>query len=487
VITGAAGYYAAATYQAVHRVQIEITLLASSGADYSARDLGFLLHKHPDHLHERETAAGKVSIFYPEVGDDRTTVVLFVDIDPVGLVRGKNRQSDGLLAQYVNDRPYVANSFLSVALSRSFGQSMSGKSKERQDLADCDLQFEARVTPVAASGGIEVIEALFAPLGYTVDAAPLSQDDGRGLYDLRLTGTLRLRDLLNHLYVLIPVLDNAKHWWIDRDEIDKLLAKGEGWLSDHPAKELIARRALKHRRSLANIALARLAEANDPEDVESDEAPKLKPEELLEKPIRLHDLRLDIVVNVLTAHGVASVLDLGCGEGKLIGRLIKERGISRIVGVDASVQTLEKAARRLRLDQAGDAMRARLSLQMGSLTYGDRRWHGFDAATLVEVIEHIDPSRLSALELSLFGDARPGLVVVTTPNREYNTLFEGMAPDSLRHPDHRFEWSRVEFQSWGETVASKYGYTIGFETVGPVDETHGAPSQMAVFARGAAS
>ncbi|MFQ5567016.1 MAG: 3' terminal RNA ribose 2'-O-methyltransferase Hen1, partial [Paracoccaceae bacterium] len=361
--------------------------------------------------------------------------------------------------------------------------------KERQDLADRALPFEARVTPVAASGGLEVIEALFGPLGYRVEATALVEDaeTARGLYDLRLAGEVRLRDLLNHVYVLVPVLDNAKHYWVDRDEIDKLIAKGEGWLAEHPARELIARRALKHRRSLAGMALARLAEsAADDEETGEDEAPKEEPEEALEKPIRLHDLRLDTVAAVLKEQGARSVLDLGCGEGKLLRRLVRERAFDRIVGVDASVNSLNRASRRLRLDQAGEALRRRLSLQMGSLTYGDRRWQGFDAATLVEVIEHIDTARLSALELSLFGDARPRLVVITTPNREYNALFEGMPEGRLRHPDHRFEFTRAEFRTWGERVAEEHGYRVAFHPLGPEDETHGAPSQMAVFELGGA-
>jgi 3' terminal RNA ribose 2'-O-methyltransferase Hen1 len=467
-------------------MQIELTLLAGADADYSARDLGFLLHKHPEHSHERNIAAGKVLIFYPEVGEARTTAALYLDIDPVGLVRGRSRYADGLLTQYVNDRPYVANSFLSVAMGRAFGQTMSGKSKERQELADRALTFEVRVTPVAASGGLEVIEALFAPLGYQVDATALTEDTGTGraLYELRLTGEVRLRDLLNHIYVLVPVLDNAKHYWIDRDEIDKLLAKGEGWLADHPAKELIAKRALKHRRSLAGEALARLAESVAEDEEVGEESAKEEPEEVLEKPIRLHDLRLDTVTEVLKEKGARSVLDLGCGEGKLLRRLLRERAFERIVGADASVNSLNRAAKRLRLDQAGEALRARLSLQMGSLTYGDRRWQGFDAATLVEVIEHIDPSRLSALELSLFGDARPRLVVITTPNREYNALFEGLPQDRLRHPDHRFEWTRAEFTAWAGRVAAEHGYRVAFQPLGPEDESHGAPSQMAVFELG---
>ena len=462
-------------------MQIEISLRAEAGSAYSARDLGFLLHKNPDRVHERSTAAGQAYVFYSQAQDERTTCVLYLDIDPIGLVRGRTAQSDGLLTQYVNDRPYVANSFLSVALARSFGQSMSGKSKERQELADRPLPFEARVTPVAVSGGEALIEAVFAPLGYEVRVTPYIEQEGRGLYDLRLGGEIRLRELLNHIYVLIPVLDNAKHYWVDRDEIDKLLAKGGGWLAQHPEMELITRRALKHRRALANLALARLAEAGEGDEESEEEAKAKDGEEALEKPIRLHDLRLNTVVDALKARGAGSVLDLGCGEGKLLRRLIRDGAFQRILGVDSSMAALSRAAGRLRLEEAGDALRQRVTLQMGSLTYADRRWRDFDAATLVEVIEHVDPPRLSALERSVFGEARPRVIVVTTPNREYNVLFEGMAEDAFRHSDHRFEWTRAEFQAWAQAVAATYGYAVEFQALGPIDETHGGPSQMAVF------
>ncbi len=467
----------------VEKMQIELSLLAATDADYSARDLGYLLHKHPDHLHSREVSFGVMSVFYPEVTERRTTAVFHLDVDPVGLVRGKNQQSDGLLTQYVNDRPYVASSFLSVALTRAIGQSMSGKSKEKQELADRDLPYEARIVPVALAGGAATVEAVFGPLGYEVQVQPC--DGTADVVDLRLKGTTRLAALLNHLYVLIPVLDNAKHYWIDKEEIDKLLAKGQGWLPGHPARALITRRALKHRRSLMNMALARLNESAAPEDTD-DDAPTPEPEAALEQPIRLHDLRLDTVARILTERGVSSVLDLGCGDGKLMQRLIRERGFQRIVGVDPSGGALEKARQRLYLDQAGEALAERVTLRFGSLTYGDRRWHGFDAATLVEVIEHIEPHRLSAVALSVFGDARPGLVIVTTPNREYNALFEGMEEGQLRHPDHRFEWRRDEFAAWGDSVAAEYGYGVSYSPLGPVDDALGGPSQMAVFLRGAA-
>ena len=464
-------------------MQFELTLSATDTDNYSARDLGFLLHKHPDHLHQRSVTAGMASIFYTEKNAQRTTAVLHLDVDPVGLVRGSGKGAEGLLDHYVNDRPYVANSFLSVALGRSYGQSMAGISKERQELADRALPFEARVTPVAVSGGEEVVRKLFEPLGYDVTIDSHEQPPASGLYDLRLAATTHLNALLKHVYVLVPVLDNAKHWWVGHDEIDQLMAKGEGWLADHPANDLITRRALKHRRGLVNMALARLAEdaVDDRETEEGSQA--LEPETAFERPARLHDLRLDTVLGLLKEHGASSVLDLGCGEGKLLQRLVKERTIERIVGVDPSLRVLEIAARRLHLDEAGDAMRARLSLQLGSLTYGDRRWHGFDAATLVEVIEHIDPERLSALELSLFADARPRLIILTTPNREYNALFENMPDSAFRHPDHRFEWTREAFGTWGSTVAESHGYSVRFEPFGPADDVHGSLSQIAIFER----
>ena len=228
--------------------------------------------------------------------------------------------------------------------------------------------------------------------------------------------------------------------------------------------------------------MSRLVEdAGNAEEDGDEDRPRPEPEEVIEKPIRLHDLRLDKVLKVIQDEGARSVLDLGCGEGKLLQRLIKTYGIKRIVGVDASVRMLEIASRRLNLKTAGDAMRERVSLQLGSLTYADRRLTGFDAATLVEVIEHIDPARLSALEQSLFGFARPRMVVVTTPNREYNVLFESMAECGRRHPDHRFEWTRAEFADWANSVCARCDYSVDITPLGPLDETHGGPSQMAVF------
>jgi 3' terminal RNA ribose 2'-O-methyltransferase Hen1 len=468
-----------------------------------ATDLGYLLHKHPARSHELELAFGRAHMFYPEATDERCTFALLLDIDPVGLVRGGGKDG-GLLDQYVNDRPYAASSFLSVAIAKALRTALGGRCEQRPDLVQQRIPLSALVTPLPVRGGADLIERLFAPLSYKIaaEALPLDAampDWGASPYvTLQLEATCRLVDLLNHLYVLIPVLDLKKHYYIDADEIEKLLAKGGAWLPAHPERDLIARRYLRRRSALAREAIARLAEADaEAADGEAEtetppdadgvvELPKNAAEEKLEKPLRLHEQRLSRVAEVLKASGARRVVDLGCGSGKLLKRLLLERQFTEILGVDVSTHDLEIAARRLRLDTLSQRQRARIRIAQGALTYRDQRIEGFDAAALVEVIEHIDPDRLGSVERVVFEFAKPGLVLVTTPNREYNAKFEGMAPGQLRHADHRFEWTRAEFHAWVDGVAGRFGYSARIDPVGEADATLGAPSQMAVFERGAA-
>jgi 3' terminal RNA ribose 2'-O-methyltransferase Hen1 len=192
------------------------------------------------------------------------------------------------------------------------------------------------------------------------------------------------------------------------------------------------------------------------------------------------------VFAVLKESGARRVLDLGCGEGRLLEMLLSDRQFSEIVGMDVSLASLDRARRRLRLERLPPLVAERLTLLHGSLLYRDRRLEGFDAAAVVEVIEHLDAPRLAAFERTLFGLARPGTVVVTTPNREYNALFPTLPEGRMRHRDHRFEWTRAEFGAWAERVASDNGYAVRVASLGPEDETHGAPSQMATFTREAA-
>jgi 3' terminal RNA ribose 2'-O-methyltransferase Hen1 len=451
-----------------------------------ATDLGYLLRKNPVRVHEIELAFGRARLFYPEASEDKCSAVLMLEVDPVALVRGKGN-SDGLLEQYVNDRPYAASSFLSVAMGRMLRDAMAGRSRDRQSLAEAKIPVEVIVAPLPARGGPELVAKLFEPLGYSVLCEPIAIDPQRSDWGkspyvtLALKGEVLLSAILTHLYVLIPVLDASKHYFIGDDEIAKLLKHGEGWLLAHPERELIVSRYLKGRRSLVREALTRLTESDDEETGEAETAHKDSVEERIEKPLRLHDLRLDMVAATLKELGAKRVLDLGCGEGKLIARLIKEKQFEEIVGVEVGNASLQRATERF--EDLPERVKSRIKLIHGALIYRDARLRGYDAAALVEVIEHIELARLSHLENSVFGDAAPRAVLVTTPNADYNELFPSLPAGEFRHADHRFEWSRAEFSAWSIRIAEKFGYQVRIEPLGEIDELHGAPSQMAVFTR----
>ena len=466
-------------------------LLTISTTHQPATDLGYLLHKNPARPQSVELSFGRAHVFYPEASAERCTAALTVDIDPVGLVRGRRgpEGDGGLLAQYVNDRPYVASSFLSVAIGQAYRSAMAGQSKDRPELAAASIPLEARVAVVPSRGGEGMLHRLFEPLGWTVDVEPhvlsdaMPEWDESRYYTLTLTGTKRLAELLTHLYVLVPVLDDEKHYWVGDDEVEKLLRHGEGWLATHPERELITRRYLKHRRSLVREAITRLVTEEDAPDEATGPVAKDAEDGALERPLSLNEQRLATVLGALRASSARSVVDLGCGEVRLLRLLLDDRQFARIVGMDVSYRALEMASDRLKLDQMPDRQRERLTLLHGSLMYRDARLAGFDAASVVEVIEHLDPPRLAAFERVVFEFARPGTVVVTTPNAEYNVRWPTLPAGKLRHRDHRFEWTRAEFQAWATRVAERFGYATRFGPVGPVDEEVGSPTQMGIFAR----
>ncbi|WP_067721640.1 3' terminal RNA ribose 2'-O-methyltransferase Hen1 [Nocardia yamanashiensis] len=560
---------------------LTISCTRPEDAAWEASDLGFLLHKNPARMQQFEQSYGVAQVFYPEAGAGRCTAALLLEIDPVRLVRGKSKgHQEFSLGQYVNDRPYAASSLLAVAISTVFGSALHGRCKQRPELAETALPLHIELPAVPCKGGPESAERVFAPLGWQVTATPLPLDPafpewGDSHYvAMELTGTLRLSDALSHLYVLLPVLDGSKHYFLDETEIDKLLRVGETWLPVHPEREWITRRYLTRRHSLVRTALARLAELDDtdPEELGAVEIDYLDDETSAEtapaatarngsahaagparhsypeslpavdnshEPVStwntpvetaarserptgdrllsptdpsdaesasgvadsapesgvsaptagdgqrqpsLAVLRKAAVIAALRATGAARVLDLGCGEGALLRELVADRTFAEIVGVDVSMRALHIAQRRLR--RLPEWQSRRVTLRQGALTYTDASLRGFDAAVLMEVIEHVDQSRLSALEHAVFGSAAPGAVIVTTPNGEYNALYEGLAPGTFRHADHRFEWSRAEFAEWAHRVAATYGYRVRFEPVGAIDEKLGAPTQLAVFGKG---
>jgi len=462
-------------------------LLTISTTYQPATDLGYLLHKNPARLQTEELWFGKGFVFYPEASDDQCTAALLIEIDPVALVRGRGPAGEGgQLEQYVNDRPYAANSFLSVAMGRMFTTAMSGRSKERQELADTAIPLSAVLPVIAVRGGEDLVRRLFEPLGYKVAMQGSRLDEkfpewGESPYvALTVSGIVRLQDLLTHLYVLIPVLDNEKHYWVAQDEIEKLLKRGEGWLPQHPEKDLIVSRYLKRQRHLTREALSRLL-ADDAPGEEADGTPEES--QTTERAPSLHIQRLQTVLSVIQATGAKRVVDLGCGEGKLLRLLLAEKQFESILGMDVSWRSLEIAKERLRLDELPERQRGRIELIQGSLTYRDQRLNGFDAAAIVEVIEHLDAARLATFERIVFEFARPKYVVLTTPNAEYNTVFGTLPAGEFRHGDHRFEWKRTEFETWATGVAGRFGYEVHFEPVGPLDADRGAPTQMATFSQ----
>jgi 3' terminal RNA ribose 2'-O-methyltransferase Hen1 len=447
-------------------------LLTITTTHNPASDLSYLLHKHPAKVQQAELSGGIAHVFYTEVSEARCTAALLLDIDPVGLVR-KNTGNDFALEQYVNDRPYVASSFMSAAIAKAYSSAMNGKCKDKPELVSVAMPFEVTISVLPVRGGEKLLQELFEPLGYTIEAErhPLdpvfpSWGDSR-YFTVKLKNTLTLQQLLSHLYILIPVCDNDKHYWIGNHEVEKLLEKGKDWLATHPASEMITVRYLKNQRALANRALEFLL--------------KEEPEEALEKKPRVHDMRLQSVKEELLKTGATRIADLGCGEGKLLKILLPESQFEFILGMDVSYRSLEIVQSKLKLDRMSPKQQERIQLIQGALTYRDKRLEGFDAAVLVEVIEHLDPPRLASLEKVVFEFAKPKTVIITTPNAEYNVKFPNLEAGHMRHSDHRFEWTRTEFAAWGNQVAEHYAYSVTYKPIGEEDPEAGALSQMAIF------
>ena len=498
-----------------------------------ATDLGYLLHKHPDRMQTFDLSFGEAHVFYPDADERRCTAALMLELDTIRLTRRGNQkvpQNSTLLKDYVNDRAYAAGSQLSQALNHVYRTAMSGRCSERPELAKTPIPLEARVESLRAPKGSGLITALFEPLGYEVIVETPPMDPvfpgwGEGIHHnvtIR-SESVTLSELLNHLYVLLPALDNEKHYWIGEDEVKKLLQHGGRWLAEHPLQNAIQNRYLGYRRTLIEKAEADAPRSveQDPAGAEMEETPETpenpleslpddppedsteaaaetaaetaeettgeatgqqgdagtaRPTEAaLEKRLRLGELRIIAVLDEVRRSGAASVLDAGCGEGELLRRLADEPQVKRLTGIDVRQFALRRCWSRLSQTQ-----KEKTNTLHGSLTYADPRLEGFEAAVAMEVVEHIDPERLEAFSAALLGIAHPGTIVMTTPNREYNVLF-GNFHGGFRHRDHRFEWTRAEFRDWAGAAALKHSYEVRFEGIGEEHPQHGHPTQMAVF------
>ncbi|PZR70419.1 MAG: 3' terminal RNA ribose 2'-O-methyltransferase Hen1 [Chthoniobacterales bacterium] len=459
-------------------------LLTLTSTTSPARDLGFLLRKHPDRLQSFSLPFGNAQVFYPEADQGRCTAAMLLDIDPIGLVRGRvtATESGGLVDAYVNDRPYAASSFLSVAIARVLGAALGGRS-ENPDLAAREMHLSSLISPLRFA--LDDFPArLFAPLGYDVAVASVSASDdsvSKTYVSLTLSATTTVQKILTHVYVLVPVLDGDKHYWVGDAEVEKLFRFGQEWLPNHPERELITKRYLKRAPDLARAAVARLVELDDLVASTASAEGRVEREEALERPLRLQERRLGAVAAVIREAGVQSVADIGCGEGDLLAELARDSQIKRLIGVDVSVRELDRARSRLSRVQMQISLRERIELFQSSILYWDERLRGVEAIAFLEVIEHIDAGRLESLERIVFGEIKPKIVLVTTPNAEYNVLFPRLPAGKVRHTDHRFEWSQAQFAGWANRVAVLSGYNVRFAPIGDVDAAVGSPTQMAVF------
>ena len=370
---------------------------------------------------------GRAHLFSP--GAEEVAVML--ELDPV---------TPGARPSFRGYKAYSAPALLGMALGRFFPSALAGED-------DVPQAVEVRVSVLPCTAGEAVFSRIFGPLGYAVDATRLPLDPeqpraGQGwLYVVALSGRQRLRDVLSHLRILLPFFDSDGLLRESGAGAMELWEEGRPWLQAHPEREMLERRLLGR-------------------------APR---------PV-LHDQRHEAVLAALKESGARRVLDLGCGTGPLLRRLLEEPQFEEVVGVEVERGALAQAAAQLPPGGRGRVLH-------GSLAYRDARLAGFDAAAIVEVVEHLDPPQLAAFEGVVWEAARPATVVVTTPNAEYNTLYEYHRGGRLRHPDHRFEWTRAEFRAWAQGVAARHGYGVRFGAVGPEDERVGPLTQMAVFAR----
>jgi len=470
----------------------------------NAADLGYLLHKNPSRPQTADFSYGRVHVFYPEVQAERCTAALLLDMDPIDLARGRPGSRARGLFDYVNDRPYVSSSFMSTAISRVYGTAMSGRCEKKPELVNKELDLSASLTMLPCRGNTAMLEKVFAPLGYELSWEESLLDErfpewGQARYvNLNLHGKQKLMNLLRHIYVLIPVFDFRKHYWIGEGEVDKLLSHGESWLETHPEKNFITHRYFTKLHRYARIALERMERFDNGEggagsgsavSMEDDDVTQGNNEAAVNQP--LNDLRLAAVASELKACKAELIIDLGCGEGNLLRLLSKEKCFTALAGSDVSLNALERAAEKLKIELPREAAgimgneakeRKRLKLFQGSLCYRDRRFKGYDAAVIMEVIEHLDENRLPALCSVVFGDAAPNTVIITTPNSEYNVYYPGLA-GRFRHPDHRFEWNRAQFRAWAEALAACYGYSLRIEGIGQCSEEEGYPTQMGIFTK----
>lgn len=463
-----------------------------------APDLGFVLYKHPGRAFEKSTSKGRITGGFTENRDDFAEFILVVEVDPVERVRGVNWERG--IASYVEPMPFLAASHMSQALSQALGSAMNGVLGSKDPVIDARVKaagvkpwpLSIKVGPVRCSP--YMIETLFSELDWSVeieshnlDVPGVSEEDDRPLHVFTLKGEATVSDALSQLYVLLPVLDPSRHYFYDESEARKLFDKGGEWLKGHSSRDLIISRYLsksKELREYARQLFGNFQEKKDLEELISETEEMMRDWEDPDDNSP-HRQRHNRIVADVAIWNARKVIDLGCGEGRLLERLVRIAPDMRVVGIEPSAREIERARKKLS-NNPGKNVDPRVEFVHGSAMYGDERFKGFDVAVLSEVIEHVDEDRLSILARSVFGTMAPRRVIITTPNGDYNKVF-GFAPGEFRHADHRFEWTLAECRAWVNGVTSAYPYDAEISPVGgrnaDAEESNGEVSHYIVFTK----
>ncbi|MGM0845103.1 MAG: 3' terminal RNA ribose 2'-O-methyltransferase Hen1 [Bacillota bacterium] len=446
---------------------MQLTIRAS-GAE--AEVISFLLAKNPNNIYERSQNGHLVRMFYSKFTKEEVEVTLFVTPDPIELSRNSSEKYD--ITSYINDREFAVSSIFCTFLRSALGTALNGKPKdEYAPWVNHAFSLKLEFGPLASSLSDQQIIGLYEPLGYEVEITYGEADYNLDLKTkssvryITLKGLTTLQNGLRQLVVLIPVLDNYKHYYIDEKEIEKIERYGEGWLDHHPQREFILQKALRFKEIYSQVD-NRIAEGDKKES-------PIK--------VRLNDLRYEkIIHHINRLEKKESIVDFGSGEGKLSLRLGFVNGVKEIIAVEPSESAALKALKRFeKAAQKEDILMP--TTMMGSLFYFDERLKGKDVMILCEVIEHIDEYRLPKIMNTILNDYKPGVLMITTPNQEYNQVYD--MSEGYRHSDHRFEWTREEFYQWCNQQNTAENYELVFDGIGEEHERYGFPTQMCIFTR----
>ncbi|MEH7254262.1 3' terminal RNA ribose 2'-O-methyltransferase Hen1 [Neobacillus niacini] len=442
-------------------MQLSLTV-RGSGADV----VSYLIAKNPNNPYERDEKGFKVRLVYPIFNKEEVQFIIYVKPDPIDLVRNSSDLFD--ITHYINDREFAVSSLFITTIRKALGTALNGKpDEEYQSWVDHRFEMELAFGPVSTDLRDQEIADLFEPMGYQVEIE-------RGESAIRekcsarfvtISGRQSVQNALMHVSILIPVIDNYKHYFLDEREVEKLERYGEGWLETHPLKQMIVKRALRFN---ALIAQSKYHEKK-PYIHNQEENPKS----------RLNDLRYEAILNIIrTLPQRETIVDLGAGEGRLSVQLGFAEGVKEILSIEPSNKSRIKAIERFEqvIDKEGYVQPQSLA---GSLFYFDSRLQNRDIIILCEVIEHIDEDRLPKIVDTILGDYLPKTLIVTTPNQEYNVIYD--MDEAMRHDDHRFEWTRAEFAQHVEAWAQNYPYQVSIQGIGEEHPIYGHPTQMAIF------